>query len=241
MFRAPSSRTTTAFVVLATSILVATFIMTAYLMAKKDSYETKGGDEVFSNSSRVNITRSSNPLDETTIITLQDVHGYFGFANYTCDPQGPVQTIPDTEASDAIGFEETWIKVLLRDTIENTGPNVFELQPDDYTVTVSEVGPYFVEYMVTITVPLGYNGTITSCAFVEVDGIGLDDYLRRTGFRCDNLDFPGTDTHLPLLILSGADMFSVTGESDVLLRYLFVTDVPTDVFIAATRLKLTKV
>jgi hypothetical protein len=235
-----TSRNVTNCLIASTFVTMATLGMVIYLMIKKSDF-LSDGDEIFSNSSRIKIIRNINPAIHDVVVTLQDIHAYFGFANYTCLPAGPIQVIQTAHPANQIGFQETWYRLLLRSTIENTATDIFSLESDDYTITLTEPGTYYVESMVLSTVLLNFTGPITACSFLDVNGIGLYDILRRTAWQCENLAFRATADFSPLMLLSGSDMFSITGESKVFLRFLFTSETETDVIITAARVKLTKI
>ena len=173
-------------------------------------------------------------------ITLNDIHGFFGFANYTCDPSGAIQIIESSSATALIGIDVTWFKVALQKTIDNTATSIFILDPDGYDVVITEPGSYFVSSLIIGVIPLGFNGTLTGCTFVD-NGVGMFDVLRRIAYECDNLDFLGTTEFGPMAITSSTDVFSVTEPTVVVLRYMAITSIPIDIAIISARMKLTKI
>jgi hypothetical protein len=222
-------------------MLLTAFILAVLFASNEDSYKTRGGDEVFSNSSKVEITRSPDPLDETTVVSLRNIHGYFGFSNDTCEPDGPLQRIPSVLPTNVIGHQETWFKVLLRGLIDNTATNVYRLENDGYTVSILEPGEYGVESTLTATVPKDYAGEVETCVFVEVDGIGLTDALARVGFICNTYVFSGTGPRDRLITLGKYSTVPVTSTSECVLRYIFSSTSETEVLVSLVSLKFTKI
>ena len=245
----PNSRGVRFCILLLFLLFLAMLAMIIYLMTKTSDFEASGETEtLFSNSSRIVIVDTTNgtgdgstPPTDDNIITLADVHGYFGFANYTCDNAGPVQVVQSALPADAIGVKETWFKVILRNTIQTTDPNVVSLDPDDFTITLAETGSYFVSTFVLASFPRNFTGSVTACTFFDISSTGLFDILGRTAMHCNDIVFEGNESFGPMTLLDASDMFSISTPSKGVLRFLLVTESETQLVISAARVKLTKI
>ncbi len=222
-----------------TAISLATLGMVVYLMLEKHNFLETTGDNIFSNSSRINVDRP-NPEGPDTILTLIDVYGVFGFANYTCEPDGDIQFVSLVPFTNIIGIDDTWYKVILRSSIVNTATDVLYLEDDKITVNLTEPGGYLVHIYIVSTLPIGFNGTLTACAFLEVNSIGLFDVLRRVAPVCHPLSSVGDAETGPLLVTSTFDKFDIDDPSEVNIRYEVASDTPGEVGIIIARLGLTK-
>lgn len=225
----------TIFMALLLAVSLSSLGMASYSMAKKSTYEAGSKSDLYSNSSTIQIRDG-----DEVVITSIDIHGCFGFANYTCELNGTIQHITSTVSSSVIGADQTWHKIHLRNTIENSATNVFNLEADEFTVSIHEAGAFSVNVFIISALPLGFNGTLTACIFVDKNDEGQYDVLRRVAFQCDNLDFIGDSEFGPLLVTSAHDMFSLTAPGEVVVRYLLLSDTITNVAIVTSRICIQK-
>jgi hypothetical protein len=140
-----------------------------------------------------------------------------------------------------IGYDETWFKVLLRHQRENTASNIFKLEGDDHTVTISKNGTYYFEFMVITTTSTQLNAGTHVCAFLEINGYGLQDVLERPGNDCSSVDFLGNENFGGIITHKGETMVAIVENSTIVVRFLFISTIPTDLMVNAALLKITKV
>lgn len=213
--------------------LTALILAIVYMKRRHDYTE-----DISSISSRVFVLDSSSG---DVNLGLNDIHAFFGFANFTCEPSGEIQFIQTTMSGNLIGVDEAWYKIMLRSTIENTDPDIFSLNNDGFTVSLSEPGSYHISAFSTVIFPLGYNSSITTCIFVDVNNTGLGNVLKRVAFDCDNPDFLGDSVYGPLILVSTTDTLSIFEPVNIVIRLIIISDIETQAGITSTRLKLTKI
>ncbi len=209
-----------------------------YMLIKKKDYESTSGETVFSNSSTI-FVRQEEDGKEAVLYTVP-VYGAFGFANYTCEPSGEIQFIDTVTSAHLIGLDTTWHKIHLRGVIENTATHIFNLEDNDYDVTVSEPGAYYISATVVVVVEAEFNNTLTACIFADEGGQGMLDVLRRPGYQCDNMDFIGDIDFGPILVVHTSDSVFIRDPSDVKIRLLIISDEITVVGIISARLNILK-
>lgn len=224
------------FTILAILLLLATFGMVLYLMLHRDEY-LDNGDTVLTNSSRITVTETNNNV---VVITLEDQHAIFGWANYTCEPSAPVQPIATVPTGGMGTLQETWYSVLLQATIENTDDSLFELQDNLYSVRLTEPGGYLVHTEVDVAVPANLTDPVSLCTFLDVDTIGLFDVLRRTGSECSGTVFNGNPDYGPMLIATTADAFSITEPVEIQIRASAISDITAQLGIVLASLRVYK-
>lgn len=217
-------------------ILLATFGMVIYLMLHRGDYLDRG-DTVLTNSSRIGIVDNG---DGSVVFTLVDQHAYYGWANYSCHPNAPIQPIPTIPVGGQGTLEETWYTVLLYATIENTDSSLFSLQDNLYTVRLTEPGAYLVHSEVDVAVPTNLTDPVSLCSFVDVETIGLFDVLRRVAPTCSSTVFNGNPDYGPMLIATTFDMFSITDPVEIQIRVSGISDVSSQLGIILASLKVAK-
>jgi hypothetical protein len=221
--------------------LIAALIMVIYLMALKHDFLLTNGDQIFSNSSRIFIYRP-NVENPETIITLEDVHAVFGFANYSCDPHGDIQFVDIVPSGNIIGLDDSWVKIVLRSTIENTATDIINLESDKIMVNLTEPGGYLAHIYIITAGAVNFNDTITVCSFLEVNSTGLFDDLRRVAPTCNGQSAVMDTQYGPLIVTDAFDAFSIKGPGFAVVRYLVTSPFSSgQVGVILARLRLVKI
>ena len=70
---------------------------------------------------------------------------------------------------------------------------------------------------------------------------GLQDVLERPGHDCSSVDFLGNENFGGIITHKSETMVSIVENSSVVVRFLFISTIPTDLMVNAALLKVTKV
>ena len=228
-------------------VMFAVIAVIAIIIALMYDDNSRDAPLLVSGSSRVAITYDYDPdstgftAEPRTLVSLRDVHAGFGCANSTCEPSCSAQIIQTAE-DDVLGFKETWYKVLLTHEFENSDPDIFSLEDDGHTVSVGEEGIYLVESEIVATAPATFTGFIKICTFVDVNTVGLFDQMRRQLFECKEINYPNAPpSYGPLITIGDTGRMYLEKPSQLILRFLFVTEDSVQIAITASKLQLAKV
>ena len=98
-----------------------------------------------------------------------------------------------------------------------------------------------VETELLVSLPSIFSGFLQMCSFVDVNTVGLFDHMRREAFDCREINYVGgPPAHGPLLVLPRSGRMNIETPSQLILRFLFITESEIQVGIVASKLKLVK-
>lgn len=214
-------------------------IAVAYLLSQSNEYRITG-DQIISGDPRIEVSVDDSTNPPTALLTLRENRAIFGGANYSCDPNRPIQPIAVIPLSGLGGLEESWTNVGLFHTIENTNPDMFSLDDNLYSVTINNTGTFEVHAHISVAAPLNITADPPDlCIFVDYEEIGLFDVLRRGAPTCQPAVFVGSAEYGPLLVSDSYDWIGVSEPPvRVQIRAALIADTPGQLGIVLSRLKI---